>query len=457
VQLPSDVGDMVDREIAAILEAQTGDGSFTAWPGAPSVPGGSVWRTTYALWALNVANLHEHKVPSDAMTRALGFVRDSLVTWDKTPRDRAEAAFGLDVLADLGFGDIDKMEALFQARAHLPLFARALLAHAMTVAQMEPSEVDDLLGDAENYLRTTPQGATVVDEAGPEYEAFHDSSARSTAMVLRALVARAKAKAPNVFKKIRPPELVSRVARGLLAQRKGGAWRTPEETIWSLRALEDYRAAHERNAPDADGFFYLNGVELLAVPMHDRKQWQSASSFGMRKVFGAHASGGVLGFRVKGSGTLRYEARLRYAPAEPPPQGIDSGFALSRRVTRLDSAPSGAKSASNGFRSGDRVQVDLLVVTSSPRDHVVIEDPLPGGLVAARENRSLPDGEPRVEVQEDRVVVSFEHLAAGVSHVRYLARAGLPGRYVFPPTRATCRYEPEVFGQSAADFLEVSP
>src|SRR5580658_6130182 len=76
----------------------------------------------------------------------------------------------------------------------------------------------------------------------------------------------------------RRPERATRVARGLLAARRGGTWRTSEETVWALRGLEDYRAAHVQNHPDADAFFYVNGVELIKFPLHERKEWQESAS-----------------------------------------------------------------------------------------------------------------------------------------------------------------------------------
>jgi uncharacterized protein YfaS (alpha-2-macroglobulin family) len=448
-----DAGPWADREIAALLQVQLGDGSFGPWDGAPAAPGEAAWRSTYALWALNVASQHDHAVPSDATARALGFVRSVLLAWDRTPRDRAEAAFALDVLADLGLPDIEKMEALFQARAQLPLFARALLAHAMTVTQMDHGMVDDLLGDAESHLRSSPDGAIIADAVGPEYGVLLDSSTRGTAMLLRALVARAKARAPNIFKKLRPPELVSRLARGLLAARRGGTWRTPEETIWALLALEDYRATHVPNHPDVDAFFYLSDRELLKMPLHGKADWQQTASFDMRKVLGAHADGGTLGLRVKGDEKVYYEARLRFAPADVPVLGVDHGLALEKRVTRLP-----VESASLGagiFQHGDRVLVDVLIVTATALDHVVVDDPVPGGLVVAPAAAEGMVGAYRVEIRPDRVVATFDRMPAGISHVRYVGVAKTPGRYVVPPTRAASLYEPERSGTTATSSFEV--
>jgi hypothetical protein len=460
VLLPPDAGVLGDREVAALLAAQRADGSFSSWPGSGETREGAAWRSAYALWALNAAAMHGHKVPEDGTRRAIAFVKLSLQTLDRTPHETAEAAFAVDVLTDLGLGDGEKMLALYQAREHEPLFVRALLAHAMTVQQMDDSKVEDLLADLDSHLRTTADGSIVAAEEreGVEYGPLLDSSARATAMVLRALVARAKARAPNVFRKIRPSDLAARVARGLLSLRRGGAWRTPEETVWALRALEDYRAAHVLNHPDVDAIFYLNGVELLKLPLHDRKKWQAAASFGMRKALGAAAPGGTLGFRVDGDATLHYEARVRYAETRVGADAVDRGLAVDKRIEPLRADRSAG--AGPGFvRRGDAVAVELLVVTPVPRDHVTIDDPLPGGLIALGEGDAKGDGlrgaASHVELKDGRVVLYVDHLRPGLSSFRYIARATAAGRYVVPATLATCRYAPEVFGRTRVGELEV--
>jgi uncharacterized protein YfaS (alpha-2-macroglobulin family) len=191
----------------------------------------------------------------------------------------------------------------------------------------------------------------------------------------------------------------------------------------------------------------VNGVELIKFPLHERKEWQDSASFGMRKVLGARALGGTLGFRVKGDEDIHYEARLRYAPAELPRDAVDHGFAVDKRVTRL------AEPVGGPIHVGDRVLVDVLVVAPLPRDHVVIDDPSPGGLVAGKD---AVIGEYRVEFLGDRAVATFEHLPAGITHFRYVAEAAFVGLFVVPPTRVTSAYEPEVFGTTPASTFEVT-
>jgi uncharacterized protein YfaS (alpha-2-macroglobulin family) len=61
----------------------------------------------------------------------------------------------------------------------------------------------------------------------------------------------------------------------------------------------------------------------------------------------------------------------------------------------------------------------------------------------------------RQELRDDRVLYFVDHMPAGVTRFRYLARATSAGRFVVPPTRAEAMYEPEIFGRTAASTLEV--
>src|SRR5262249_44419360 len=155
--------------------------------------------------------------------------------------DLAGRALVVDVLATIGKPDPGFTNRLYDARADMPLFARALLAHAIVKAQMDRGQAEELLRDLEQHLRITPEAATVVDQLGDGYAAVLDSQPRSTAIVLRALVALDPKHA-----------LAPRLARGLLGERRNGQWASTHEAAWSLLALDDYRRLFEREAPDFD-------------------------------------------------------------------------------------------------------------------------------------------------------------------------------------------------------------
>ena len=91
--------------------------------------------------------------------------------------------------------------------------------------------------------RTRPSARYDDDEAG---RAILESAARTTALVLRGLLAAD-----------RHHPLAARLARGLLAMREKGAWRSTQENGWALLALRDYRAAQESSPREMEARAFL--------------------------------------------------------------------------------------------------------------------------------------------------------------------------------------------------------
>ena len=469
--LPKNVDGIAAETIQKIVRNQQGDGSFGYWSDSPA---GSTWVTAYALWGLTQAKKHGQRVPEAALTEATRSVR-ATVNGDlaKGGLRGAEAAFVADVLAESGQPDPGLTSRLYEGRAKLPLFARALLAHAMITAKMDAKSIAELLRDLNDHLRVTATGATVVDNVGDAYAVLLDSEARTTAMVLRALVAKEKGNA-----------LAARIARGLLGMRHGGTWRTTQETAWSLVALDEYRRQEEAEVPNFDARAFLGDSEIFSAEFHGRSVREKSTNLPADKLFKGGAGGSVLAFQAQGAGKLFYEARLRYAKRELPREGLDRGFFVRKWIRKVDPAQLQdamkvlPNESTGAVPASSLVLVDLVVVSPDPRENVVIDDPLPAGLdpvqtdlattaqsLALSEpvDRDDGDGERPAntsyyyhrEYHDDRVLTFVEHMPAGLAHYRYLARATTFGRFVVPPTRVECMYEPEVFGRTAATSFEV--
>jgi uncharacterized protein YfaS (alpha-2-macroglobulin family) len=312
-----------------------------------------------------------------------------------------------------------------------------------------------------------------------------DSDVRTSALVLRALIA------------ARPSHpLASKLAMGLLADRRGGTWRSTQETAWALLALDAYRRAQEKAEPDFTARVFLGEAELASAPFSGRSVAQARTSIPAANL--TSAQGAPLAFAVDGKGRLFYEARLRYARKQMPDKPIDRGFFVRktlRPVTTeglaeaLRSVPdAGARS----FEGGSLVLADVVVVTPSPREFVVIDDPLPAGLeavdmrlatTAGALSKAKLDDEPSWdegeetdeetddafakgeaytpswfirEIRDDRVLFFVDHMAAGMYRYRYLARATTLGSFVLPPTRAEEMYTPEVFGRTGGGAVSVT-
>ncbi|MEB2322676.1 MAG: MG2 domain-containing protein [Sorangiineae bacterium] len=480
IPLPKDLTAVVDKTVADILKNQRGDGGFGMWSDSPQ---SSPWVTAYALFSLDTARRHGATVPGDPLARGSAYLRRYLAGLVDDPLYWSSAAFMVDVLSSMGAPDPGYMTRLYESRDGKPVFARALLLHAMAVSKQGAESVRALAEELERSLRLDANTATATENLGDDYAVLMDSPARTTALLLRALLA------------VNPAHpLAAKLARGLLAARRGGSWRSTQETAYALLALEDYRKAQEKDAPDYVAKVWFSGAELFSATMKGRGTLARGTTIATGKLA---PTGGLLVFDKRGSGTLFYEARLKYARQSLPTAALDRGFYVQktlRAVTPeqlpmlLGTVPAGGSLA---FSGGALVLADLVVVTASPRDYVVLEDPLPAGFEAvdaslgttaawlaipgsggedtAVDCAGCDDDQDDViagsraflsssfhrELRDDRVLHFVDHMAAGMYHYRYLARATSLGKFVVPPTRAEEMYSPEVFGRTAATTVEI--
>lgn len=495
---PPNARQIIDDAIGKIIAAQKSDGSFGYWVDSPR---GDLWLTAYVAWALGEARSKGYGVPAHALELALTRLRSGAeeraralkqAGEENSTTSLAEASFIADVLAASGTPDAGLQSALFGARTSLPLFARALLAHALAFERGKPPPAPrvelarELLRDIDNHLRVTPTGAMVVSNHGDAYAPLLDSDARTTAMVLRALLT-ANPSHP----------LASRLARGLVDSRNGGAFRSTQEAAWALVALDAYRRAREGAPPEFDARVFLGDRLLKEHHFSTRSAFgDSVSADELLQVASAPRGAGRsdLTFQMLGSGRLYYEARLRYALRDLPTSALERGLFVRKtmRAVQPEAIPEALRSSptksTNVFTASDLVLVDLHLVSTAPRDQVVLDDALPAGfealdarlattssLAASVDNSASKDPESEDEddrdqgdgatsregtgfhreVRDDRVLTFIEHLPAGVFHYRYLARATSRGTFLVPATRAECMYAPEVFGRTAGQTVEV--
>lgn len=478
---PKDAPRTIADTIGRILKSQKPDGTFGYWTDSSS---GDAWLTAYVTWALTDAKKRGHAVPSDALDAALQALH-TLSRERKGKLGLAQSAFIADVLAVSQRPDGGLMTELYGERQKMPLFARALLAHAYAIAPKDGPQsgvpraeiMKELFRDLDNHIRITPAGAIVATNLGGEYAPLLDSDARTTALVLRALVTAE----PN-------HPLGGRLARGLVGLREGGAFRSTQEASFALVALDTYRKAQEGAPIDFDARVFLG--ETLLHENHFESATAVVANVPARSLMAG--PGTALTFQALGSGRLFYEARLRYARTDLPRDSLDRGLFVKKtmRAVKPDQIEAAlltaATASATSVNAGDLVLVDLYLVTATPRTQVVLDDPLPGGLEAidtrlrtssraaalvssgpSRDGDDQDEEDERAngrgeltapfhrEVHDDKVLTFVEDMAAGIYHYRYLARATSRGRFVVPATRAECMYEPEVFGRTAGQVFEV--
>jgi uncharacterized protein YfaS (alpha-2-macroglobulin family) len=388
---------------------------------------------------------------------------------------QATGAIVLDALASVGAADPGATNGLYDRRGELPIFAQAHLLHAMARAKLPAAQLAIFAKEIEARLQIGA-GSARAEPEGALWSPMLDSGTRSTALVLRALLA------------VDPRHpLAPRLVRGLLDARENGAWRSTQENVWSLIALDAYRRAQEpKPKAPLDARIFLGGDELgrpRLTGLEEARFFVPAER--LKK------SGGPLAFALEGTGKLFYAAELRTTTSALPTRPLDRGLFVQRLVRSvrptdlqkaLESLP---KQSTTRVRLGELVLVDLLFETGEPRDQIVIDDPLPSGvepidvnLETVAASQAIVDGPFRRygekpsasalsarafgtatvhrEHHDDRVLTFLGHVEPGIYHFRYLGRATAAGTYVLPPARAEAMYAPEIQGRTAATTLAVT-
>ncbi len=463
--LPVDSKAVVAETLAKLIAAQRADGSFGVWTASSSNP----WVTTYAWWALRAAKSAGEDVPDAALQKAEAFLRAQSARWEREPADWAVEAFFCDALAEQAGEDCGQLRRLFELGPRLPLSTQALTLHAMATLgsyREESAELARELAAQALVSREDHRLGAATDE--PAAGELLDSPARTSAMVLRALLA------------VTPRHPGAEPLIGtLLAGRTQGGWGSPQASAWVLRALDDWRRA-EPTPRGSHAEVFLADTRLASLRLSADSLAGSILSIPTAEL----PSRGQLPltFALREGGPLHYDVCWKSPPAAVPEAAVEQGFFVSKSVRRVgDAARAGSPTpaGASSLREGDAVLVDITVVSTAPRNFVVIEDPLaPGlawapalghvaaelGVVSSGEQspwgRRTPDEErfiPRRELRAGRMRFEVERMSAGLFHYRYLARVETPGELRMPPATARAVYSPELFGRSLGETLEVAP
>jgi len=444
--------------VAKLARHQGNDGDFALWPGGTTEP----HLTAYALHGLAEARRAGVAVDEEAVRRGLEALRrwvNGRARLDQRyeAATMAEAAW---VMAELGRPDRALVERLFAARSGMPLYGRAFLLWAMVLDKKSSRDDVARLGDELAAAVPVVDGRAAIgdDGEGGAGDAWLSSDTRSTAIVLRALIAAGASQA------VRP------LADALVAQQgHDGSWRSTQESSWALLALADVARQRKRALARGGVHVVVRAGSRVVIDRRLKSGELVEAQLPLVTLAAGRARGSEV-LTVRSDGPVTAQVRLVRARPLPPDASAQSlGLAITRRY--LD-AESGAELAQ--VRAGQLVKVQLTVEAKRALRHVAVEDRLPAGLEAVAEQRDQrrddderdawsSDGRARrgggpwvhEERRDDRVWAFAEALGQGRHELTYLARATTPGRFTALPARAEDMYHPEIAARTVAQPVEV--
>ena len=448
-------------------------GGFGFWKGdCRSV---SPYLTSYVLHVLQRGAKMGYRVSPAVTDKAYGYLEQSLAGDKPTnegwwPAYTAWQAFAVKVLAEGGRNVDSHVNRLYGYAARMPVFALSYLLDALA-AKGEPGvRQAELLRRIKNAVLPEGGMAHVEELSDPYLLWFWNSNVRSTAVVLGSLVRAA------------PDDgLAPAMARWLVRARKNGRWGNTQENGVALEALVDYYKKYEAEVPDFTAAVKLGARELAADAFAGRSSEARAHDLPMKELLARGTPGERLdlSFERRGTGTLHYVARLKYAVDAPSLAGTDKGFLVARRYAPAKGEETASSATS--FKAGDLVRVTLTLRLPKERRFVAVTDPLPAGfepveswfattaadLARAQEDEEGQQGSwerwwqqggfDHVERHDDRVLLFATRLAEGEHVFSYVVRATTAGTFRTAPARAEEMYEPEVFGRTESAVIEVKP
>ena len=466
-------------DVARLISMQRYDGGW-AWCRQCQT---NLWITAWALIALGEASDGGAHVPVEVAEDASNLIsrRVHRTTDVDRPADPSEHAFLLYALTSAGRGSglvalqhgATMRSIVAQDRSRLTNWGRAYLLLGLLASGHDRSAepVRWLLNDLTADIIASANGNHWEDQR--HGGSMHNSSVRTTALVLRAL-AEVDPRHP----------LIEETVRWLVLARSQERWKTGVARAQAMSSLGAYAETTGESLGRYDYAVWLDTRQVLAgafnVPAGD---YVDGAEIALTELPLGEVSRVQFERDASRPGRMYYGLNLRYITPARDIMALNRGFAISHRYSLIGNPDEVVTSA----ELGDVVRVQVTIVAPHDRLFVLVEDYLPAGLepinpnlriVApeltqqleadrrdTRQGAAPKDYAPwyawyyspwrHVDIRDDRLVLQADRLPRGVHEYVYYARATTPGDFIVPPARVEESYFPEVFGRSDSGRFSV--
>ena len=246
-----------------------------------------------------------------------------------------------------------------------------------------------------------------------------------------------------------------------------GIWTSTSSTGWALLALGEYFKGQKFGAQPGELTISQPGAATKQQIKVDPKGFRTLSLNQQLLV-----KNPLVQVKAKAGQTWLYKLELTAPRLDLSGAGADQGFKVSKTIQNTDGSPE--------IKVGDLLKVTVLVEAAKPQRYVVLDDPLPAGLVAVNTALKTEETGPGnsgendngglgyvtadgtllfypdfFEIRDDRVLAFRDRFYSGRYRFEYYARAVCQGQFVAPPTKAAAMYSPGVYGYCPQSELTV--
>ena len=347
----------------------------------------------------------------------------------------------------------EHLHALGTTLGAYPVDAKARLLSL--VAKQEPYKAmrGNLLTDLLSVTHETASSATVTVGFVEAERLLLESNNKTSALVLDALLREKPEHA-----------IITKLARGVLDERRHGRWNSTQENLFALQALRRYFDTFEKSTPNYTGKLWFGTAAYAEQSFVGRGNSRAEASLDWRTL--VPGSTHDLALSKLGTGRMYYRIGITYAPKQSILPALDAGFIVRRSYSGVDN-PGDVTRLADGhwkIRLGAKVLVTLDALNTTLRHNVALVDPLPAGFEIV--NERLASAERAVEVTNDfawdyqnlrdnRSEAFAMSMNEGSHRLSYTVRATTPGTFIAAPAKAEEMYSPETFGRSSGEVVVV--
>ncbi|TVR42409.1 MAG: hypothetical protein EA402_11715 [Planctomycetota bacterium] len=395
-------------------------------------------------------------------------IENSIARVAKGERSMRERSSNIDAYIESVLADADQADArmrgwLLEDRSALSTYGKALLGLAC-LASNDGDGLQLILENLGQFVESRDDNHTAWLRVESPWWRWYGSEYEANSAYLLLLV-RSQA----------DPDLSARLARYLVASRRGQRWNSTRDTAWAVEALSAYLAASDELKPQQTVRIFHGDKLLIEERISAENLFTRAGSL---RIPAARLGSGEHLLRIErdGPGYLHANAWLRIFSREAiiPAQGLE--VTVQRRWWRITESEAGdTRIGADGrpvasqhrreqrqelaadaiIRPGELIEVELIVDSANDYEYILIEDRRFAGAEPVDRLSGYRNGA-YMEFRADRVALFVTTLARGTHTYRYRLRAELPGTLNAMPATIEGMYAPELIGNSASRQAQVS-
>jgi alpha-2-macroglobulin len=466
---------ITSQSLERLYDFQHADGGWGWWKQGES----DHFMTAYVVWGMTLAGQAGIDVKSDVVERAVNYLDKELVEEDTSYDAQAWMLHALAVnhnarkQAEVSKFQDTAFRNLWNNRDKLNAYTRALLAlsaHNYGYRDQAKTLVENL----ENGVKRDLQPDTSIVQRGAQssdpsvlgtahwgedgiYWRWSDGGVEATAFALRALLA------------IDPQnKLIEPVTNWLVKNRRGAQWSNTRDTAIVVLTLNDFLRISGELQPAVGYELLVNGTSITTKQLTADDALSAPSKFAISRELLRDGQNDITIIRKNGNGPLYFSAQAKFFSLEEPLKPAGNEIFVRRQYFKLVNHPTLLKgfvservplSDGETVKSGDRIEVVLIVEAKNNYEYLLFEDLKPAGLEAVdvrsgdglfiRELKSGGGFTSRSrwvyqELRDRKVALFVDQLPEGIWQVSYEMRAEAPGQFHALPVLGHAMYVPEI-------------